>query len=376
MVNRIHSIEPSRMSKILEIFDQFYSHLYPISVFDVFRHSTWLMSSISLERHSIFRSRMVLSTNFQSPTTEKQALSRFHFILFSLSAKFLFPVRFPFHYVFYYISVLVIRSEKKLRELGGSNLEAFKETTSHEVFDFFSFGTTAFDTFKSYFLVCFFWITLAVLFLAGTTRINLFGLGYVLGSFIFLWNGNEFFLKPVRSIFKSWTLIILYTCIVMFLKSLIQVFVVTLLRNHLCWLVQLLGITYHQNESIDSRTKELLDVCPTTEAGLLWDGICLTFLLIQKRIFCSHYFKYLIREIKAQQFLASRGAELIHEIQAQEVSEQEIAEREVMEKIKQKMDRIKEAQQKMFANQARSIKYHKQGECIESFQGKKCLKLQ
>ncbi|UXI19495.1 hypothetical protein NH340_JMT05437 [Sarcoptes scabiei] len=252
------------------------------------------------------------------------------------------------------------RSEKKLRELGGSNLEAFKETTSHEVFDFFSFGTTAFDTFKSYFLVCFFWITLAVLFLAGTTRINLFGLGYVLGSFIFLWNGNEFFLKPVRSIFKSWTLIILYTCIVMFLKSLIQVFVVTLLRNHLCWLVQLLGITYHQNESIDSRTKELLDVCPTTEAGLLWDGICLTFLLIQKRIFCSHYFKYLIREIKAQQFLASRGAELIHEIQAQEVSEQEIAEREVMEKIKQKMDRIKEAQQKMFANQARSIKYHKQ----------------
>ena len=33
-----------------------------------------------------------------------------------------------------------------------------------------------------------------------------------------------------------------------------------------------------------------------------------------------------------------------------------------MEKIKQKMDRIKEAQQRMFANQARSIKYHKQGE--------------
>lgn len=52
---------------------------------------------------------------------------------------------------------------------------------------------------------------------------------------------------------------------------------------------------------------------------------------------------------------------MIHEIQAKEVSEQEQAEKEVMEKIKQKMDRIKAAQQRMFADKARSIKYHKQG---------------
>ena len=59
--------------------------------------------------------------------------------------------------------------------------------------------------------------------------------------------------------------------------------------------------------------------------------------------------------------LASRGAELIHEIQAKEVADQEQAEKEVMEKIKQKMDRIKAAQQKMFADKAKSIKAHKQG---------------
>ena len=61
--------------------------------------------------------------------------------------------------------------------------------------------------------------------------------------------------------------------------------------------------------------------------------------------------------------LASRGAELIHEIQAKEVADQEQAEKEVMEKIKQKMDRIKAAQQKMFADKAKSIKSHKQGMC-------------
>jgi len=122
----------------------------------------------------------------------------------------------------------------------------------------------------------------------------------------------------------------------------------------MCWLIQLLGVkSYDKGQSATS--------CPTEEAGLLWDGICFTFLLIQKRIFCSHYFKHLIREIKAQHFLASRGAELIHEIQAKEVAEQELAEREVMEKIKQKMDRIKAAQQRMFADKARSIKTHKQG---------------
>lgn len=260
--------------------------------------------------------------------------------------------------------LLYFRLESKLSQYGGSNLEAYKEQTPPNVFDCFSFGTSLFDSFKSYFLFCFFWITLAVLFLAGTTRINLFGLGYVLGSFIFLWNGNEFYLKPMKMIFKSWKTIIGYTCLAMLLKSILQVFVLTLLRNNMCWAVQLMGLSYHQRDInwFDPATKELFDKCPSTDSGLLWDGICFTFLLIQKRIFCSHYFKYLIRETKAQQFLAARGAELIHEIQAQEVAEQEIAEREVMEKIKQKMDRIKEAQQRMFANQARSIKYHKQGE--------------
>lgn len=134
-----------------------------------------------------------------------------------------------------------------------------------------------------------------------------------------------------------------------------------MLRNGLCWLIQLLGLSLYDKALLYQDDLNLANQCSMDDAGFLWDGICFTFLLIQKRIFCSHYFKHLIREIKAQHFLASRGAELIHEIQAQEVSEQKIAETDVMEKIKQKMDRIKEAQQKMFANQARSIKSHKQG---------------
>lgn len=95
--------------------------------------------------------------------------------------------------------------------------------------------------------------------------------------------------------------------------------------------------------------------------------MCFAFLIIQRRIFSSYYFFHLIKEIKAQQVLASRGAELIHEIQAKEVADQEQAEKEVMEKIKQKMDRIKAAQQRMFADKAKSIKYHKQGNSTFEF---------
>jgi len=130
--------------------------------------------------------------------------------------------------------------------------------------------------------------------------------------------------------------------------------------------VQLLGIACLGKFPVNSNTSTTgtgagTCIAPYDEAGLLWDGICFAFLIIQKRIFCSYYFCHLIREVKAQQVLASRGAELIHEIQAKEVADQEQAEKEVMEKIKQKMDRIKAAQQKMYEDKAKSIKSHKQG---------------
>ena len=128
-----------------------------------------------------------------------------------------------FDFIFHLNVKHLFRLEQSLSPKAGSNIEAHKETITYNVPDFFSFGTSIFDSIKSFFFFCFFWVTLAVLFLAGTTRINLFGLGYVLGSFIFLWNGNEFYLKPIRMIFRSWKFIIAYSCITMLLKSIIPV---------------------------------------------------------------------------------------------------------------------------------------------------------
>lgn len=48
----------------------------------------------------------------------------------------------------------------------------------------------------------FLWITLAIVFLAGTNRVNLFSIGYLIGAFIFLWHGTDLYLKPIPTILK------------------------------------------------------------------------------------------------------------------------------------------------------------------------------
>ena len=103
---------------------------------------------------------------------------------------------------------------------------------------------------------------------------------------------------------------------------------------------------------------------PLEEAGILFDGICFFFLLLQRRIFTSHYFKHVIAEFRAQQvtiapfpFLnlsapfglqvfASRGFELISQITAKEMGEQRAKEQEIVDKIKRKMEKIKQGAKK------------------------------
>jgi hypothetical protein len=48
------------------------------------------------------------------------------------------------------------------------------------------------DILKRFLFIIFFWATLAIVFLTGTSRVNLLSLGYIIGSFIFLWQGTDF----------------------------------------------------------------------------------------------------------------------------------------------------------------------------------------
>ena len=49
-----------------------------------------------------------------------------------------------------------------------------------------------------------FWVTLVIVAIAGTTRISLFCMGYLIGVFFFLWFGMDLLIKPLRNLLRLW----------------------------------------------------------------------------------------------------------------------------------------------------------------------------
>ncbi|VVC24089.1 Hypothetical protein CINCED_3A012133 [Cinara cedri] len=240
---------------------------------------------------------------------------------------------------------------------GGTNHsiieEAEKPSFVNPVPDFVSHIRSWLDILKRIVLIGFIWFTLAIVFLAGTNRVNLFSLGYLIGSFIFLWQGNDYYLRPVNVILKWWNKLILYNITVISLKAILQIpgcIYMNYMKLQACWMIQLFGIsciqkfsTHHANTLPDNDECEI----PAEHVGLAWDILCFGFLIFQRRLFNSHYFFRIVDETKAMAILASRGAELIQELSQKRIQEQHESERKVLEKIKSKMDRIKATQKKI-----------------------------
>lgn len=65
---------------------------------------------------------------------------------------------------------------------------------------FLFFHRSYLDVLKYFVFLYLFWVTLAIVFLTGTLRINLFSMGYVIAVFCFMWYGQEFLLKPLRKL--------------------------------------------------------------------------------------------------------------------------------------------------------------------------------
>ncbi|KRT85167.1 hypothetical protein AMK59_3003, partial [Oryctes borbonicus] len=196
---------------------------------------------------------------------------------------------------------------------GGSNESiihhAEENNFENPVPDFITYARTYLDIAKRMIFLGFMWLTLAIVFLAGANRVNIFSVGYLVGSFIFLWQGSDIYLRPIPRILKSWNWLLGYNIVVILSKTILQlVGCVFLVDIGECWLVQLLGIgcvrkfvTVHHN-----LPQNMCEV-PRDYIGLVWDGICFGFLIMQRRIFCSYNFFHVIDETKATTILASRG---------------------------------------------------------------------
>ncbi|XP_026329382.1 piezo-type mechanosensitive ion channel component isoform X3 [Hyposmocoma kahamanoa] len=268
---------------------------------------------------------------------------------------------------------------------GGSN----KEDIGHDwetpnfvnpVPDFLGFVGTWLDVIKRLVFLGMLWVTLAIMFMTGTNRVNLFSMGYLVGSFIFLWQGTDFYLLPKDAILRWWSWLLRYNVSVVVIKTLLQIpgcMFSSVMQEHACWLVQLLGIGCVDKFAggniaqflkmsyvkVTGQIQALDATCsvPQEDIGLAWDGVCFAFLILQRRLFLSYYFYRVIDDSKATTVLASRGAELIEQLRLKQMKIQEDQESKILEKIKVKMERIKANQRKIQGALAKEPKHHDRG---------------
>lgn len=201
---------------------------------------------------------------------------------------------------------------------GGSNESIIHHAEEHKfvnpVPDFITYVRSYLDVFKRAVLLSFMWFTLAIVFLAGTNRVNIFSVGYLCGAFIFLWQGTDLYLRPISKILRSWDWLLGYNVAVILIKTTLQIVGCIYIQNinkHACWPIQLFGIGCVRKfgnlpEFSGHDDKEECQV-PREFVGLVWDGLCFGFLILQRRIFQSYNFFHMIDETKAATILASRG---------------------------------------------------------------------
>nr|XP_046251923.1 piezo-type mechanosensitive ion channel component 2 [Scatophagus argus] len=202
------------------------------------------------------------------------------------------------------------------------------------------------DMVKVFVFSYFFWLVLCLIFITGTTRISIFCLGYLVACFYFMLFGGSVLMQPVRYILRLWDWLIGYTCFVIAMKNLLSLgscaFLDSLVKNS-CWLIQAFSM-FCTIKGYDIPDPD--DECelPEGEAGIVWDAICFTVLLAQRRVFLSYYFLYVVSDLKSSKILASRGAELFEAKVKKLVAARLELEKKSVETLKKQMEKIKSKQ--------------------------------
>ncbi|KAF4070720.1 hypothetical protein AMELA_G00288690 [Ameiurus melas] len=244
----------------------------------------------------------------------------------------------------------VFEEENKasVRLVAGENVEISRNLDPRSLNQYTTVGNflhcrSYLDMAKVFVFSYFFWLVLCLVFITGTTRINIFCLGYLVACFYFMLFGDTVLLQPVRYILRLWDFLIAYTCVVICLKNFISLgscgYLDSLLKKA-CWLIQAFSM-FCTIKGYD--VPKPSDDCelPVGEAGIVWDAVCFTVLLAQRRIFLSYYFLYVVSDLKACKILASRGAELFEAKVKKRVAARLELEKKSVELLKKQMEKIK-----------------------------------
>ncbi|XP_040838170.1 piezo-type mechanosensitive ion channel component 1 [Ochotona curzoniae] len=204
-----------------------------------------------------------------------------------------------------------------------------------------------------------FWLVLVVVFVAGATRISVFGLGYLLACFYLLLFGTTLLQKETRARLLLWDCLILYNVTVIISKNLLSLLscvFVEQMQSSFCWVIQLFSLVctvkgYYDPKEMMGKDQDCL--LPVEEAGVLWDSVCFFFLLLQRRVFLSYYFLHVSVDLRATALQASRGFALYNAANLKSIDSHRKAEEKSLAQLKRQMERIRAKQEKHRESRAR-----------------------
>ncbi|XP_039260902.2 piezo-type mechanosensitive ion channel component 1-like isoform X4 [Styela clava] len=203
------------------------------------------------------------------------------------------------------------------------------------------------DQFKSGVFKYSFWVTCAIVFIAGTSRISLFCMGYLIAFFYLLSFNQSLLMGKPSNLLRIWNIVLGYNVAVIVLKISLQItscVYIDVLEEKACIFVQLMSLVCARPEAYAGLTDRETETCATpnqyTNAGLTWDFICFMFLIIQRRIFQTYYFLHVSEDLRISMKLASRGAELFEEKLIEEVNTRKQKEEGGVTEIRENMASI------------------------------------
>ncbi|XP_037894241.1 piezo-type mechanosensitive ion channel component isoform X3 [Glossina fuscipes] len=270
----------------------------------------------------------------------------------------------------------VYKLERQPNNQGGSNKSVVKDIQNlgkvnfhNPTHDFLSQIRNYLDVVKYTVLCGFFWITLGTVFLAGTKIADFFAIGYIIGACVFLWEGSDFYLRPINKILRRWRYLLAYNVANIVIKTSLQMggcLFLNEITQVCCWCVHVFGINCAINNYMMVTEKDFvhgINECPFIpyQPILVWDAICFAFLIFQLRIFRSHYFCHIINETRANNILASRGFEIIERLRHKQIERRQQNEELVLQKIKRKMEKIRASHQKILRPLEKPTYYDEHG---------------
>ncbi|KAI7808253.1 putative piezo-type mechanosensitive ion channel component 2 [Triplophysa rosa] len=268
------------------------------------------------------------------------------------------------------LQVFLDENQAHIRLLAGENVEISQSLNPSALSQYspvqnFLHCRSCLDMVKVFLFSHFFWLVLCLIFITGTTRINIFCLGYLMACFYFMLFGGTLLLQPVRHVLRLWDCLIAYTCVVISLKNLLSLGSCAYLDGlqvHGCWLIQAFSMFCTINGYNLPKADGECEL-PAGEAGIIWDAICFTGLLIQRRVFLSYYFLYVVSDLQISKILASRGAELFEAKVKKRVEARLEMEKKSVEILKKQMEKIKSKQKKSFDESSDQPKQSDVGDC-------------